>query len=77
MSPKEYQRAQETGFFTPGPDGRIHASENPESRYAESDSILVRFDYNLEDGWRAKWGGEDLYVITDQKIPFSRATRLN
>ena len=77
MSRRELQKARESGFFTPGTDGRIHASERPETRYKNSpDDVTVKLHYSRIDGWRAKWG-DKLYVITDQPVPISRIASLH
>ena len=75
MSRDEFDRAERVGLFIPGREGRIHASERPELRYRNSpNDVIVRFEYHIQDGWHAKWGGEKLYVVTDQRIPFDRAS---
>lgn len=73
MSKNEYEIAKKTGYFRPRVGERIHASSEPQRRYMSGyDDVIVRFDYNEEDGWRPKWGDE-LYAITNKSIPFSRS----
>lgn len=76
MSPKEYALAVKRGAFYPMPGERIHASERPEKRYSEHDSVLVRFTFHEEDGWRPKWGGDTLYAVTDGPVPFDHGELL-
>ena len=73
MSIDEYEKAKKIGFFEPRLGERIHASSRPEKKYGDKNSVVVRFNYDDNDGWRAKWG-DKLYAITNNKIPFSRAT---
>lgn len=74
MSRAEYEAAKKTGAFRPRPGERIHASSRPHLRYANGpDHVVVRIEYDDDDGWRPKWGDE-LYAVTDQPVPFSRAT---
>jgi hypothetical protein len=73
MAAEEFAQAEKSGTFLPKPGERIHASSRPISRYANpGEVVVVRFRYTEADGWRAKWGDE-LYAVTDQPIPFTRA----
>lgn len=72
MARKEYEEAKQTGFYEPRHGQRIHASEYPRATFGSGiDSVTVRIDYDDADGWQAKWG-DQLYVVTDHPIPFSK-----
>lgn len=77
MSREEYETAKQLGEFRPRRGERIHASSRPHNRYGSGiDAVVIRFRYDDADGWRAKWGDE-LYAVTDEPIPFSRATLIS
>lgn len=78
MSQAEYEAGIKQGSFTPGADGRTHASGAPEFQYVEpgDGNVLVRIDYDDADGWKAKLGGETFYGITDNGIPASKVHKL-
>lgn len=75
MSRNEFNNAQESGYFENPKEGRVHASGSPLIEYNQpgSDNVLVRFDYDENDGWRAKQSGVGVVAIADQ-IPFSRGS---
>lgn len=75
MSRNEYNNAQKTGSFENLKEGRVHASGSPLMEYNQpgKDNVLVRFDYNEDDGWRAKQSGAGVVAIAD-RVPFERAS---
>jgi len=74
VSKDEYKQIHQRGYIEPSPFyNRIHASSEPQCRYGD---IVLQIKYVESDGWVAKWGDE-LYAVTDRKIPFNRIERVS
>jgi len=74
VSRKEFDKAQESGKFTPSSFyERTHASSSPDMRYKNApDDVVIKIKYDPDDGWYSKQSLDEVYGVTRQDIPISR-----
>lgn len=78
VSRKEFDKAQESGKFTPSNFyGRIHASSSPDMRYKNApDDVVIEIKYDPDDGWYSKQSSDKVYGVTKKDIPISRTSKI-
>jgi hypothetical protein len=78
VSRKEFDKAQESGKFTPSSFyGRIHASSSPDMRYKNApDDVVIEIKYDPDDGWYSKQSSDKVYGVTKKDIPISRTSKI-
>lgn len=78
VSRKEFDKAQESGKFTPSSFyGRIHASSSPDMRYKNApDDVVIEIKYDPDDGWYSKQSSDEVYGVTKKDIPISRISKI-